>query len=115
MRETLDMAKELNCEFVNFYSAMAYPGSKLYGIAIENHWKLPDSWQGYSQHSYETMPLPTKHLSSIEVLEFRDDAFHEYFSNPNYLDMIELKFGSAVRSHVQEITSSRLKRKLYEI
>jgi radical SAM superfamily enzyme YgiQ (UPF0313 family) len=115
MRETLDMAKELNCEFVNFYSAMAYPGSKLYGIAIENHWKLPDSWQGYSQHSYETMPLPTKHLSSIEVLKFRDNAFHEYFSNPNYLDMIELKFGSGVRSHVQEITSSRLKRKPYEI
>ncbi|MFQ5788246.1 MAG: B12-binding domain-containing radical SAM protein, partial [Thermodesulfobacteriota bacterium] len=27
MRETLNMAIDLNCEFANFYSAMAYPGS----------------------------------------------------------------------------------------
>ena len=26
MQETLDLALELNCEFANFYSAMAYPG-----------------------------------------------------------------------------------------
>ena len=33
MQATLKLAKELNCEFANFYSAMAYPGSKLYDIA----------------------------------------------------------------------------------
>ena len=30
MQATLDLALELNCEFANFYSAMAYPGSPLY-------------------------------------------------------------------------------------
>jgi anaerobic magnesium-protoporphyrin IX monomethyl ester cyclase len=30
MQETLDLALELNTEFANFYSAMAYPGSPLY-------------------------------------------------------------------------------------
>ncbi len=30
MQQTLDMAKSQNCEFINFYSAMAYPGSPLY-------------------------------------------------------------------------------------
>ena len=34
MRQTLDLAKVLNCEFANFYSAMAYPGSPLYGMAV---------------------------------------------------------------------------------
>ena len=53
MQETLDMAKELNCEFVNFYCAMAYPGSRLYNIALQQGWKLPEVWHGYSQHSYE--------------------------------------------------------------
>ena len=33
MRATLDLAVELNCEFANFYSAMAYPGSPLYDLA----------------------------------------------------------------------------------
>ncbi|MBI4650464.1 cobalamin B12-binding domain-containing protein [Candidatus Desantisbacteria bacterium] len=41
MQETLDMAMDLNCEFANFYCAMAYPGSKLYDIAIREGWQLP--------------------------------------------------------------------------
>jgi radical SAM superfamily enzyme YgiQ (UPF0313 family) len=112
MQETLEMALELNCEFANFYSAMAYPGSKLYEIALENGWKLPESWHGYSQHSYEAQPLPTKQLGAAEVLKFRDDAFHTYFSDPSYLAMLEQKFGGPVREHVERISATRLKRKI---
>lgn len=114
MRETLNMAKELNCEFVNFYSSMAYPGSKLYDMALKNAWELPDSWHGYSQHSYDCKPLPTKYISASEVLKFRDDAFHEYFENPRYLQMLEKKFGRHVRKHIEELTETRLKRKMQE-
>lgn len=114
MQETLDMALELNCEFANFYSAMAYPGSKLYEIAVENGLQLPDKWHGYSQHAYECLPLPTRHVSAVEVLKFRDEAFETYFTNPAYLAMVEQKFGRHVREHVQQITSARLKRRLLE-
>src|SRR5262249_41649244 len=34
MQATLDLAIDLNCEFANFYSAMAYPGSPLYELAL---------------------------------------------------------------------------------
>ena len=64
MQETLDLAVKLNCEFVNFYYGMAYPGSKLYDIAKANNWELPGSWHGFSQHSYEALPLATKFLSA---------------------------------------------------
>ncbi len=114
MQETLDMAVDLNCEFANFYCAMAYPGSRLYEIAIENGLKLPDVWHGFSQHSYEILPLSTKYVSAREVLSFRDDAFHKYFENSKYLDMIEEKFGSSVKGHIQGMTSTRLKRRLLE-
>ena len=60
MQATLDMAMELNCEFGNFYSAMAYPGSPLYALALRNGWPLPEKWSGYSQHSVDALPLPTK-------------------------------------------------------
>lgn len=112
MQETLDMALELSCEFANFYSAMAYPGSKLYEIALENGWKLPENWHGYSQHSYEAQPLPTKLLGAAEVLKFRDNAFHTYFSDPGYLAMLEQKFGRSVKEHVERISATRLKRKI---
>jgi len=114
MQETLDMAMDLNCEFANFYCAMAYPGSKLYDIAIKEGWELPKEWHGFSQHSYETLPLPTKHIGAKEVLRFRDEAFHAYFTNPGYLNMIEASFGEKVKKHIQEMTAGRLKRKVLE-
>lgn len=114
MQETLDMAEELNCEFINFYCAMAYPGSKLYDIAKEKGWLFPKELHGFSQHSYETLPLSTKYISAKEVLKFRDDAFHKYFSNPVYLNMLEQKFGLNVRTHIEEMARTRLRRRALE-
>lgn len=114
MQETLDLAQEANCEFANFYCAMAYPGSKLYTMAIENGWQLPESWIGYSQHSYETHPLRTEALTSAEVLKFRDEAFEKYFTNTSYLNLVHKKFGEDVLDHVKDMTKIRLKRKLVE-
>ena len=62
IRETLDLALELNCEFANFYSAMAYPGSPLYTQAVKAGLPLPTSWAGYSQHSYDCRPLAADQL-----------------------------------------------------
>jgi len=115
MQETLDFAVELNAELSNFYCAMAYPGSKLYDNAIKEGWELPKEWHGFSQHSYDMLPLPTKHLTAKEVLRFRDNAFHKYFESANYLKMLEEKFGMKVKEHIQEMTKTRLRRKLLEV
>jgi radical SAM superfamily enzyme YgiQ (UPF0313 family) len=113
MRQTLDLALELNCEFSNFYSAMAYPGSPLYAQAAANGWKLPETWSGYSQHSVDTLPLPTKHVSASEVLRFRDEAFRTYYSSPRYLEMVRDTFGPATVSQIQEMAAHRLVRNHY--
>ena len=112
MQDTLDLATDLNCEFANFYSAMAYPGSKLYLDALKESWELPDEHVGYSQHSYETKPLPTKYISAADVLKFRDEAFLKYYKNEPYLDMIEEKFGLTTRTGLEVMTEIKLKRKL---
>jgi anaerobic magnesium-protoporphyrin IX monomethyl ester cyclase len=114
MRETLKLAMELNCEFANFYSAMAYPGSALYQMAVANGWDLPESWSGFSQHSYDCLPLPTEKLSSADILGFRDEAFHTYFANPRYLDTLTQRFGWETRRHVEEMARHRLDRKIVE-
>ena len=112
MQETLALAIDLQCEMVNFYCAMAYPGSKLYELAIQEKWELPDSWLGYSQHSFETKPLPTRHASAAEVLKFRDDAFHQYFSLPSVLEKTRSIFGQTTHDDIISMTSKRLRRKL---
>ena len=110
MQETLDLALDLNCEFANFYSAMAYPGSALYEQAVQLGWRLPDTWSGYSQHAVNTLPLPTRHLSAGDVLKFRDEAFDTYFTHAPYLEMVRQKFGEDTVSHIREMTAHHLVR-----
>ncbi len=114
MQETLDLAIEMNCEFVNLYCTTAWPGSQLYNETIKKNIELPKEWAEYAQHSYGFIPLPTNHLNAKQVLEFRDYAFDVYFKNPRYLNYIEKKFGRIARHHIEEMTKIKLKRKLLE-
>jgi radical SAM superfamily enzyme YgiQ (UPF0313 family) len=111
MRDTLDMAIEICPEWANFYCAMAYPGSRLYEMAVQRGWELPENWIGYSQHSFETLPLRTERLTSAEVLKFRDEAFLAFFTHPKYLSYVETRFGQETADHVRHMTDHRLERK----
>jgi anaerobic magnesium-protoporphyrin IX monomethyl ester cyclase len=64
--------------------------------------------------SYESQPLPTKHLSAAEVVRFRDDAWQTYFTNPDYLNLVERKFGRAQRLNVEDMSKVPLPRQLLE-
>lgn len=112
MRETLDLAIELNSEMANMYPCQALPGSPMYYLAQKNGWKLPESYEGYAFLAYESEPLPTRHVSSSDVLRFRDEAWRTYFTNPRYLDLVETRFGVTQRRNVEEMTKIRLKRKI---
>lgn len=117
MRETLALSQEINAEWANFFSAMAYPGSSLYNMAKEKGISLPDDpdgpgWIGYSQYAYNSLPLSTEKLSAGQVLKFRDYAFNAYFSNPVYLKMIKKEFGNEAVEHIKEMLSMTLERKI---
>ena len=112
MQQTLDLALELNTEMANMYPCQALPGSPLYYTAKANGWKLPSTLGGYAFLSYDSEPLPTKHLSAAQVLKFRDDAWRTYFTNPAYLQLVEKTFGPQQRKNVEAMASIRLKRKL---
>tara|TARA_Y100000004_G_scaffold195408_1_gene262328 strand:- start:1025 stop:2509 length:1485 start_codon:yes stop_codon:yes gene_type:complete len=110
MNQTLDLSMELNCEFSNFYCTMAYPGSQLY--LESNSEDLPNTYTGYSQHSYDCKPLPTKYLSSEEVLRFRDEAFYKCYENKSYREFIHKKFGNETIKQQDNMLKIKLKRKL---
>lgn len=115
MQETLDLALEMNTEEANFYSAMAYPGSPLYGQAVKEGLKLPDRYVGYSQHSYYTQNLPTKYLTAAQVLKFRDDAWMQYHTSEKYLKLVLDKFGQKAYNDTIQSTKIKLKRQLLEV
>lgn len=112
MKKTLEFAMENMTEMTNMYCAMAYPGSPLYLQAKALNLPLPETYSGYSQHSYDTQNLPTANLTAAEILSFRDSAWQTYHEHPSYLDLLEKKFGPNARADVVDTTKIRLKRKL---
>jgi anaerobic magnesium-protoporphyrin IX monomethyl ester cyclase len=112
MQKTLDLSIELCTLGWNGYAAMALPGSKLYKDAIENGTSLPESYEGYSFHSYDTLPLPTEYLTPAEIIEFRDNAFNIYHSNPLFLEKVNNKFGKIAVDNILDMLKVKLKRKL---
>jgi anaerobic magnesium-protoporphyrin IX monomethyl ester cyclase len=114
MEETLSLALEILPEWANLYPAMAYPGSRLYDLAIKEGWALPSSWLGFSMHAYDTTPLATRTLAPAEVLEFRDSAFTRFFTAPAYHKLIREKFGEDAIKQVEAMTAKKLPRRLLE-
>ncbi len=110
MKETLDFAIELNCEYANFYCTVAYPDSELYEEMREKGVSLPTDYTQYAQMSPNFKPLPTKYLSAKDVLKFRDSAFLQYYNNVNYLSMMKEAFGQQVLEEILKMVKIPLRR-----
>lgn len=114
MNDTLNFALNNLTEAFNIYPAQALPGSPLYLQAVKNGYKLPDRYAGYSMLSYYTQNMPNANLTSKEILKARDDAWKMYHSNPEYLNLLENKFGIKARQSVESMLKVSIKRKILE-
>jgi radical SAM superfamily enzyme YgiQ (UPF0313 family) len=114
MNETLQLSIELCTSGWNMYPAMALPGSQLYKMAIEDNKVLPLNYEGYSFHSYETVPFASENLSGAEILKFRDNAFKVYHSDQRFLKRIEETYGSESVEEIRKMTKIDLRRKLID-
>ncbi len=112
MQHTYDFAAHLNTAMVNFYCVQAYPGSPLYYEAKEKGLKLPETYSGYSQHSYDICNLPSNNLSSAQILKFRDKAWVDYHSRSEYQSLLREKFGENAVNNIKDMLKVKLKRKI---
>mgnify|MGYP001609111061 CR=1 FL=1 len=87
---SLEFAMRHLFEFVNFYEARPYPGSKWY-----NDVNPVLSWEQYDQYGSNRMP-------------FREKAFKGYFTNPEYLSMIKKKFGEQGATQIKEMLEDKI-------
>jgi radical SAM superfamily enzyme YgiQ (UPF0313 family) len=114
--ETIDKTFNLSLDLCtagwNTYPAIALPGSQLYKDALTKGIELPSSYEGYSFHSYETLPLPTETMTPKEIITLRDDDFIRYHTNKKFLELIEKKFGKLAVQNIKEMAKTKLKRKI---
>ena len=113
MQKTFDFSLKLNTAGWNMYAAMALPGSELYKSALDNHMDLPQNYSEFSFHSADTFPLRTEKLSGGEILKFRDQCFNNYHSSPNFMKLIQEKFGLEAINSIHKSLKYKMKRDLY--
>jgi radical SAM superfamily enzyme YgiQ (UPF0313 family) len=109
LERTYDFLVRHNFEWANMYPVFGLPGTKLFEQV-----KPPYDWKTYALYGYDCRPLPTKHLSPAQVLKFRDEAFIRYHGRPEYLRMIEGRFGTATRQHIERMVRKPLERRILE-
>jgi len=112
MRETLELSKELCTLGWNGYAAMALPGSQLYKNAVDKNIPLPEDYEGFSFHSYNTIPFRTENLTAEQILRFRDLAFEEYHSHGPFLDKVRNRWGDEACQNIENMLKVKLKRKI---
>jgi len=114
MKKTMNLSLELCTAGWNAYAAMALPGSQLYKEAKKSGVSLPDTYDGFSFHSYNTLCLSTNKLEAYEILKFRDESFYNYHSNPIFLKKIKTLFGKKAIKNIQKMLTVKLNRKIIE-
>jgi radical SAM superfamily enzyme YgiQ (UPF0313 family) len=91
IRQTIEFAKELDPDSVQFAVAIPHPGTQLYEECQRNGWLVYNSWADFaSKHSL----IATEKLSKEEVERARVQAYREFYFRPRFI----LKTALGIRS-----------------
>jgi anaerobic magnesium-protoporphyrin IX monomethyl ester cyclase len=113
IEETYQWAKSYNFEWLNIYPAFALPGTKMYSDYLkEGRMQVPKNWEEYGLYGYNCYPLNSEYLTRETILGLRDKKFIEYIQRPEYLKMINKKFGKDCKDYIVEMSQHKLKRKI---
>jgi anaerobic magnesium-protoporphyrin IX monomethyl ester cyclase len=82
IRETIELAKEINASSTQFAIAIPHPGTALYEECKANGWLTSESWADYTA---ESSLIETPSLTAKEVEEARVRAYREYYYRPRFI------------------------------
>lgn len=82
VKETLNFAKELSCDFSEIHIAAPFQGTELfdilsdYGLALQ----IP-----YGYNYFSNPPVGTKYLTIEELIRYRKNSMRDLYLNPSYI------------------------------
>ncbi len=100
LSQTLNLAKRLNPDTVQFYPVMVYPGTEAYNWYREKGLiTVADFSKWITSEGLHNTVISTEELSSAELVSFCDDARRKFYLRPGYI-FYKLK---QLFTHPQEI------------
>jgi radical SAM superfamily enzyme YgiQ (UPF0313 family) len=82
IRETNELAKEINASSTQFAIAIPHPGTALYEECRANGWLTSEDWADYTA---ESSLIETPWLTAEEVEQARLRAYREYYYRPRFI------------------------------
>lgn len=82
LERTLALARRLPLDFVQYYCAVPFPGSRLYENALSRGWLATEEFSRYRQEE-SVLELPG--LASEQVMDYRRRAYRQFYSRPRVL------------------------------
>jgi radical SAM superfamily enzyme YgiQ (UPF0313 family) len=88
MQETLDFAKSLTMDTVQFFPLMVYPGTEAYAWAKENNYITAKSYDEWCKpDGMHSCVISTPEVTSEELVCFCNHARREFYLRPKYMLM----------------------------
>ena len=82
IRQTIEFAKELDPDSVQFAVAIPHPGTQLYEECQRNGWLVYNSWADFAS---KNSLIETEELSREEVERARVQAYREFYFRPGFI------------------------------
>jgi radical SAM superfamily enzyme YgiQ (UPF0313 family) len=83
IRETIEFAKTINPDYVEFYPATPYPGTRFYEIAAGDGLIVNTSWNDYLCGGNEfVIQIPGVTKNELDMI--LRDAYREFYVRPAY-------------------------------
>ena len=83
IRETLNLAKKINSDYVEFYPATPYPGTEFFNIAMKQKLIVSDNWDNYLCGGKEFV-IKVPGIEKDELDEILRKSYQEYYFRFRY-------------------------------
>lgn len=96
IRDTIDFAKKIDPDFVQFSLTTPYPGTDLYDLAIKEGY-VPTEWKKYVYADLKSLDYPsfkTATLSQEELRKWNKKAYSSFYLRGSYIWKRTKKMGS---------------------
>jgi len=88
VKKTIDLALELDTDYCQISVTIPYPGTAMYQEALQKGIISHDYWQEFALKPVPNFRIPElyeEHLSSEEMMAWRDIAIRRFYFRPRYL------------------------------
>ncbi len=87
INRTIELAKELEADFVHFSLLMLFPATPIYKMALEKGIIERDLWQEFAQHPTTDFspPIWEENLDKTQLISALSKAYKKFYFRPRYI------------------------------